>query len=448
VGPAFEPGTVLAERYRLVQPLARGGMGSVWRAEHLTLSSEVAVKVIDPQVADLDRAVPRFLREARALAALHSPYIVQVIDFGSHGDQVYLVMELLEGKTLGQRLKAEGKLSAAETKRIFSDVCKAMRHAHERGIVHRDLKPDNIFLCDSSREHVTKVLDFGIAKPTGLGATGNTDTGAGTFVGTPSYMSPEQCRGASVDPRSDLWALGAIAYECLAGKRLFTGEAVGEMVIRICTDDLPVAANLNFLPEGFDAWLRKSMARVPDDRFQSAAQLFDSLSVILESTEPVRGVDSAETLTDRPVPPSQSSPASTLAMGALVQGVPPKGKMRAPLLLAAGSVGVAVVLSALALTRGRASPQLQEAGAASGELPARSSFRAANPKGPVNEAAPAPSRSFDAGAAGSAGRLGTEPARVEKRARRDATNSAARPAKRDVTRRGAPPDLDGLRRQR
>ena len=155
---------VLAERYRLIHQLARGGMGSVWRAEHVTLSLEVAVKVIDPRIASLELGVPRFLREARALAGLRCPQIVQVSDFGSHGSLVFLVMELLRGRTLGQRLKAEGKLSAAETLRVLDDVCRAMSHAHERGVIHRDLKPENIFLCDASHDHVTKVIDFSGAR--------------------------------------------------------------------------------------------------------------------------------------------------------------------------------------------------------------------------------------------------------------------------------------------
>jgi serine/threonine-protein kinase len=220
------------------------------------------------------------MREARALAALHSPYIVQVIDFGSQADIVYLVMELLEGKTLGQRLKTQGKLSPTETHRILGDVCKAMSHAHDRGIIHRDLKPENIFLCDESREHVTKVLDFGIAKPRGLESVGEADTSAGAFLGTPSYMSPEQCRGEPIDPRSDLWAIGAIAYECLTGEKLFGGGVLG-IVVRICNGELELPADAASLPSGFVPWLRKALAPDPGERFPSAAELFAALAPVL-----------------------------------------------------------------------------------------------------------------------------------------------------------------------
>jgi serine/threonine-protein kinase len=298
-----EPGTVLAGRYKLVSALARGGMGSVWKAEHLALSCEVAVKLIDPRVAALEMGVPRFLREARALASLHSPHIVRVSDVGTEGDIVYLVMELLEGRTLGQRLQAEGKLSAVDTLRVVSEVCKAMSHAHERGIVHRDLKPDNIFLCDQSREHLTKVLDFGIAKPLGLGRGATDSTDVGSLLGTPSYMSPEQCRGLKeIDQRSDLWAIGAISYECLLGQRLFEGDVIGDLVVRICTEELPLASRSGGVPAGFDVWLRKAMARNPADRFQSALELCRALARALElEGEPSAGLALADTQLAGPV---------------------------------------------------------------------------------------------------------------------------------------------------
>jgi eukaryotic-like serine/threonine-protein kinase len=354
---------VLAERYRLIRQLARGGMGSVWRAEHLTLRSEVAVKIIDPTIASHELGLPRFLREARALAALHSPYIVQVIDFGTIEDVAYLVMELLEGQTLGQRLKTEGKLSAAETHRILGDVCKAMAHAHDRGIVHRDLKPDNIFLCDESREHVTKVLDFGIAKPTAVDMASNVDTGDGAFLGTPSYMSPEQCRGMKIDQRTDLWALGAIAYECLLGKRLFAGDAVGDVIVRVCSGELPFDPSSTRLPPGFAAWLQKAMARDPAERFQTAPQLFSALSAVLDGApRPSLGLDSAETLSDGTAPASTQvlepgGASSTLASGSLEKTARRTGeRKRAPSRLMAGGAIALLSITAAALIRSRTSP--------------------------------------------------------------------------------------------
>jgi eukaryotic-like serine/threonine-protein kinase len=340
-------------------------MGSVWRAEHLTLRAEVAVKIIDPTIASHELGLPRFLREARALAALHSPYIVQVIDFGTHEETAYLVMELLEGKTLGQRLKAEAKLSAAETYRILGDVCKAMAHAHARGIVHRDLKPDNIFLCDEGREHVTKVLDFGIAKPTALDAASHVDTGAGAFLGTPSYMSPEQCRGLLIDRRSDLWSIAAIAYECLVGSRLFGGESVGDVIVRICSGNLPPVSECGDLPPGFAGWLSRAMAPDPGARFQTATELFSALAIVLDGGRKADvGVDSAVTLSEAPA--SAQEPAggsSTLTSGSLEKTArrSRERKPAAPLRIAAGSALVILVLGAVGLLRHRSSPELASA---------------------------------------------------------------------------------------
>src|SRR5688572_22529250 len=137
-------------------------MGSVWKAEHLLLHSHVAIKIIDPDVARLEFNLARFLREAKTLATLRSPNVVQVLDFGSDVDTPYLVMELLQGQTLGRRLTEKGRISLSETSGILADVCTAMSLVHAQGLIHRDLKPENIFLCNTGEQQVTKVVDFGI----------------------------------------------------------------------------------------------------------------------------------------------------------------------------------------------------------------------------------------------------------------------------------------------
>jgi len=467
---------VLANRYRLERPLARGGMGSVWKAEHLTLGSEVAVKIIDPRVASRELGVTRFLREAQALAALRSPHIVQVSDFGSEGDIVYLVMELLEGRTLGQRLKAEGKLSAHETNRILSQVCKAMSHAHARGIVHRDLKPDNIFLCDASREYVTKVVDFGIAKSLANAAASETGTEAGSFLGTPSYMSPEQCRDVrNLDPRSDLWALGAIAYECLLGKRLFQGEVIGDLVVRICTEALPVEFTADQLP-GFDDWLHKAMARNPNERFQSAGEFSRALAAALDTaSESARSVDSAETLEVDGGPASlvpdasagHGEPGSTLENGSVARSTArqQRGERAIWRLAAAGAGLVALVIGAVTLLRSGAShspvaptearrdpaavparplrfPDIDTGGAAPG--------LASNlPPGPSRSSNEAKPRAPDAGLAPAAPRRRVrKPALVSVPSTRDAARDVpGRPAE-AAARQPDPPATDALRKKR
>jgi serine/threonine protein kinase len=275
-------GATLAGRYRLLEQLGEGGMGSVWKAEHLLLHSHVAVKIIDPDIARLEFNLARFLREAKTLATLRSPHVVQVLDFGSDADTPYLVMELLQGQTLGRRLSEQGRLTLGETNRVLRDVCAAMSLVHEQGLIHRDLKPENIFLCNVGGQRVTKVVDFGIAKSLrGEMTTGSMKTRTGHMLGTPSYMSPEQCRGLKdIDHRADLWALGVIAYECLVGKVPFDGQVLGDLLLRICMDPLPIPSQhaRGVLPAAFDAWFAKAVARDRVERFQSALELATSLS--------------------------------------------------------------------------------------------------------------------------------------------------------------------------
>jgi len=285
-------GALLAGRYRLLEQLGEGGMGSVWKAEHLVLHSHVAIKIIDPDVARLEFNLARFLREAKTLASLRSPNVVQVLDFGSDAETPYLVMEWLQGQTLGRRLTDQGRLSVRETSRILRDVCNAMALVHEQGLIHRDLKPENIFLCNVGEQRVTKVVDFGIAKSLRGDMTASMKTRTGHMLGTPSYMSPEQCRGLKdIDHRADLWALGVITYECLMGKVPFEGEVLGDLLLRICMDPLPIPSQrgnggLPVVPAAFDAWFAKAVARDRTQRFQSALELAGALAVLSASESP------------------------------------------------------------------------------------------------------------------------------------------------------------------
>ncbi|HEY7374374.1 MAG TPA: serine/threonine-protein kinase [Polyangia bacterium] len=264
---------VLAGKYQLVHQLGKGGMGAVWLAHHLTLQSPVAIKLIEPQIAANPEALARFMREARAAAALRSPHVVQILDHGVDGETPYIAMELLEGETLAARLRKVGRLSPADTARILTHTARAVSRAHEVGVVHRDLKPDNIFLIENEEEELAKVLDFGIAKSTivGFGVSAIAETRTGALMGTLHYMSPEQAEGAkTVDFRTDIWAMGVIAFECLVGRRPFEGETVGTLVLEICTRPLPVPSKLGTVPAGFDAWFARACAREPAARFGSA----------------------------------------------------------------------------------------------------------------------------------------------------------------------------------
>lgn len=278
-----EPGLVLAGRYRLEEKLGEGGMGTVWRAEHLVLCAPVAVKVLDRDVSRDPEAHDRFIREARSAATLRSPHVVQTLDYGIDEGYPFIAMELLEGETLATRLTRQSRLSPMETARIITHVARAVGRAHEAGIIHRDLKPENVFIVKNEDAEISKVLDFGVAKveTAALGPKG-TRTRTGSLLGTPFYMSPEQAQGnKTIDPRSDLWALGVIAFECLTGKRPFESEGLGDLVLQICVRDMPKPSDAGGLPDRFDEWFNKACARDPEDRFQTARELAEALREVV-----------------------------------------------------------------------------------------------------------------------------------------------------------------------
>jgi serine/threonine protein kinase len=279
-------GLVLEGRYRLIYRLACGNMSSVWFAEHLVLAAPVAIKFMQSGVvADAD-ARGRFLREARIASAVRSPHVVQVLDFGLEQDTPYIVMEYLRGESLARRLRRLGRLSPAETANILAPLAQALRRAHELGVVHRDLKPENIFIVSDGERELTKLLDFGVAKvgQRGFGVSVARDTAEGEIVGTPHYMSPEQARGARcVDHRTDVWALGVIAFECLVGFPPFTGDGLGGLLMAICTRPLPVPSEFGSVPVGFDDWFARACHRLPELRFPSLAEAARQLQRVCEA---------------------------------------------------------------------------------------------------------------------------------------------------------------------
>lgn len=277
------PTAQVAGKYRLVRLLGRGGMGAVWEGVHETLGTRVAVKFIDAEFATSDDLRRRFVNEAQAAARLRSKHVVQVYDQGVGEDgRPFIVMEFLAGEPLDQRLTRLGRLAPKETARIVLHVARALSKAHEGGIVHRDLKPENVFLVrdDEDDTDIAKVVDFGIAKFTDGPGVGSSSTRTGAVLGTPQYMSPEQARGLrTLDHRTDLWSLGVIAYVCMTGTLPFKGEAVGDLLVNICTaDPAPPSTLSGNLPAGFDAWVRRALSREPASRFQTAAELADSFS--------------------------------------------------------------------------------------------------------------------------------------------------------------------------
>ena len=280
------PKGLIAGKYEVLRLIGRGGMGSVWEGRHVTLGTRVAIKFIDSEYAESKEARSRFDTEARAAAALQSKHAIQIHDHGVTDDErPYMVMELLTGEPLDERLDRLGRISLAETARILGQVCRALQRAHEAGIIHRDLKPENIFLVRTpdDDDEVAKVLDFGIAKikqlPGEQGLSSSTKTGA--VLGTPYYMAPEQARGLrTIDYRADLWSIGVIAYKCVTGVLPFEGESVGDLLVKICTAPPPIASmTVPGIPMAFDAWFARTMEREPARRFATAAELAEALAI-------------------------------------------------------------------------------------------------------------------------------------------------------------------------
>jgi hypothetical protein len=312
---SIEERQVVAGRYRLERALARGGMGSVWVARHLQLDVDVAVKFMAPEYAASAEARARFEREAKAGAQLKSPNVVQVHDYGVDDGAPFIVMELMEGEDLEEKLRREGRLSPADTVAVLSPVCRALRRAHEIGLVHRDLKPGNIFLARVAGEVIAKVLDFGIAKTQGPLLVG-TSTKTGALLGSPHYMSPEQVRSSRVvDHRSDLWSLGVIAFRCLTGELPFPGEEVGDVLVEICSDPIPRAGAIaEGLGPDVDAFFERALVRDLEQRFQSAQEFAAALGALGGEGVP-------------PAPPSTAEPpaldSDVAAVSVAVAGADP-----------------------------------------------------------------------------------------------------------------------------
>jgi serine/threonine-protein kinase len=273
---AAAAGSIIANRYSLLRKLGAGGMGSVWLAHDQSLDSQCAVKLVDPEKALNDEVRMRFEREAKAAAQIRGMHVVDIFEHGVWEGTPFIVMEYLEGEDLGARLERSGPLSPEQTYQILVQVARALVRAHAAGIVHRDLKPENIFLVPGDEQEIAKVLDFGIAKHEQYSLAGKT-TKTGSFMGTPYYMSPEQARGKAIDWRSDLWALGVIAFQCLTGHPPFESEALGELMGMIIYDAIPsLTAGNSELPTALEAWWNRAVARDREERFQSAKEFADA----------------------------------------------------------------------------------------------------------------------------------------------------------------------------
>ena len=256
------PGTQIGE-YVIEEVVARGGMGTIFAARHPVLGRRAAIKVMHGELGRRNDLVERLVREAQAVNLIRHPNLVDVVSIGTLPDgRGYFVMEWLEGMTLDDRIRRKGRLTLAETAAIFDQVFDAIGAAHAAGIVHRDLKPQNIFLGRRAPAEV-KILDFGIAKLSGLGAEG---AGA-TLMGTPGYLAPEQARTSEVDHRADIYALGVVLFEMLTGERPFRGESQASVVLKHLEVEPPsLVDKLGAVPPAIDAIVRRMLAKDPAER--------------------------------------------------------------------------------------------------------------------------------------------------------------------------------------
>lgn len=310
-------GDVLGGRYRLDRQLGEGGIGVVWAAEQMTTGKRVAIKLLKP---DTNADIPRFLREAKIASQLAHPNIVQVFDFwdGREGTPVFMVMELLAGESLATRLHRLGRLTISQLAEIALPVVRALEIAHGAGVVHRDLKPDNVFLVSGAPETI-KVLDFGIAKPTGLPADQTQLTRTGTVLGTPRYMSPEQVYGeADIDARSDIWSFGVMLYECLVGIAPFDGDNYGQIFRRITEKSrISIRAARPEIPLSYEALVMRMLSHDRAER-PSLAEISRVLTGGTMSLPPMPVVPSTTHVMPVSVPPPSRRSSVPFALGFVV----------------------------------------------------------------------------------------------------------------------------------
>ena len=311
--------------YRILRQLGEGGMGAVYLAEHALLGRRAAIKVLLPALSQREDVIARFFNEARAATTIGDPGIVQVFDFGQHTDgSAYLVMELLDGEALDRRLQRVQRLAPADALRITRQIAATLGAAHAKGIIHRDLKPENVFMVrdgEVAGGERAKILDFGIAKLTGAdGSLSKTRTGA--LMGTPVYMSPEQCRGAGdLDHRSDIYALGCVLYHLITGRPPFSAGGLGELLaMHMIVPAPPPSTIVPELGADLDALMARLLAKNPDDRFATMADLASAIDELVTGSPVAASMAEGGWRTPVPPPPAGSWANLTPAPAAPVPG--------------------------------------------------------------------------------------------------------------------------------
>ena len=331
--------------YRVVQPLGQGGMGTVYLGEHTLLGRRAAIKVLLPALSANEELVARFFNEARAVTRISDPGIVQIFDFGHHTDgSAFIVMELLEGEPMDARLRRTGRFGLIECLRLARMICTSLEAAHAKRIVHRDLKPENIFIVPDPAVpggERAKILDFGIAKLS-EDEPGRLQTRTDVVMGTPMFMSPEQCRGGgAIDHRSDVYAMGCVMFTMLTSRPPFDGMGAGELIAAHLREPPPlVSSRIPGVPGVVDDILQCCLRKAPDERFGSMAELARALGSVeqaLVGTAAAAGASGSW-------PPSQPAlamptpgPMRMPTPGAMAAPMPTPGSTPAPTARSSGS---------------------------------------------------------------------------------------------------------------
>jgi serine/threonine-protein kinase len=353
----IQVGDVIGEKYRIDAVLGAGGMGVVFAARHTTLNGQFALKFLSREGLANSQSIGRFYREAQAAAKLKSEHAVRVFDVGTHANGLpYIVMEYLEGGDLGRLLRNGGQLPITEAVDYIRQTCAAIADAHKAGIIHRDIKPSNLFCVPREDTRLMiKVLDFGISKVTDALPNDEGVTVTGNFIGSPSYMSPEQMKAPNrVDARTDIWSLGVVLYECVTGKLPFPASTFPEICLRVAQD--PPIAPRSYrpdLPVRLEAIILRCLEKDREKRFPSAQALSEALEEFGEP-KPVRASESSEHAASRvkalgnftPVPRSATRTASfSLTQPSWVKTASAVVARRRPLVLALAAAAVTVIIA-------------------------------------------------------------------------------------------------------
>ncbi|HET6150702.1 MAG TPA: serine/threonine-protein kinase, partial [Polyangia bacterium] len=343
--------------FQLLRTLGEGGMGVVFEAEHVTMHRRAAIKVLRSELIKDEQAIRRFFNEARATNEVRHPGIVQIYDCGTREDgSPWLIMELLEGETLSRRMARLGPMPTAEVITLGTQTASVLEAAHRAGIIHRDLKPDNLFIVNNQETPTgerIKVLDFGIAKLTSSGGAKSMHTQTGMLMGTPLYMSPEQCRGVGhVDARSDIYSFGLILYQMVSGDLPFVSEGMGELFdMQMNHPPPPLERKVPGIAPALADMIYRTLKKDPSERFQTMAELQRALVAAGEAPRPAAPPAPAVMTAAASSPPAAATTGSgasrtlpisstTLSAGAMEMEPfeVPRHRMAQPLLIAAAAL--------------------------------------------------------------------------------------------------------------